>query len=268
MPDEPACSRYHEWISSWVDAELEEAAASAVETHLSQCQACRAYAEAERASKTLVAATYAAPVDVAGLRARIRERLETRSAPKRRWMPVRMPRLAWGALAAVLIATLALGYLALLPKAMVEASPLIRAAASEHVGCMLGQLPLELTTQDKAAVAQWLRARLARPVGLPPMTPEGPATMSPRRAHLAKAQGAQILVERNGRMYSLFVMPVREVSGTLGTQVARAGRDFFVNRLQGHTVVFWRDADGLYCLVSDGEEADVLALAARYAGAS
>jgi hypothetical protein len=54
----------------------------------------------------------------------------------------------------------------------------------------------------------------------------------------------------------------------LGQQISRAGHSFFVSRLEGYTVVFWRDAGLLYCLVSAGAKEEVLSLAARYAGAT
>lgn len=265
-PGGPACSRYREWISSWVDGELEEEATSALETHLSQCEACGAYAEAERASKTLVAATYAVPVEVAGLRARIRKRLQTDSAPGRRWTGVRMPRLAWGALAAALIAALAVGSLTLRPQTVVEASLLVRAAVTDHVECMLGRLPLEVTTSDQAEIGRWLQRRLARPVVLPTLAPEGKSTMSARTARLANVDGSQILFDRRGRMLSVFIMPAAEVPSVPGRPVAHGGREFFVSQVEGYTVVFWRQGDLLYCLVGEGEVEGVLSLAREYAG--
>lgn len=267
-PGEPGCSRYQEWISSWLDGELEVAAASALETHLSQCEACGAYADAERASKTLVAAAYAVPVEVAGLRARIRERLQTGSAPRRRWTVVRMPRVAWGALAAVLIAALAVGSLTLRPRTAVEASPLVRAAVTDHVECMLGRLPLEVTTSDQHEIGRWLQRRLARPVPLPTLAPEGTGRMSTRMARLANVEGSQILFDRRGRMLSLFVMPAAEVSSVPGRLVSRAGREFFVSQVEGYTVVFWRQGDLVYCLVGEGEVEGLLSLAREYAGAA
>lgn len=267
-PGGPGCSRYREGISSWVDGQLEELAASALESHLSQCEACGAYAEAERASKTLVAATYAVPVDVAGLRARIRDRLRTGTAPRRRWTVVRVPRLAWGALAAVLIAALAVGSLTLRPQMAVEASPLMRAAVTDHVECMLGRLPLEVTTSDQAEIGRWLQGRLARPVALPALAPEGKSTMSTRTARLANVDGSQILFDRRGRMLSLFIMPAAEVSSVPGRRVAHGGREFFVSQVEGYTVVFWRQEDLIYCLVGEGEAEGVLSLAREYAGPS
>lgn len=265
-PSGSACSRYHEWISSWVDGELEEEEASALETHLRQCEACGAYAEAERASKTLVAGTYAVPVAVAGLRARIREPLQTGSGPGRRWAAVRVPRLAWGAIAASLIASLAVGYLALRPQIAVEASPLVRAAVTDHVECMLGRLPLEVTTSDQQEIARWLQRRLAQPVALPTLAPEGNGTMSMRVARLANVDGSQILFDRHGRMLSVFIMPAAQVSSVPGRPVAYGGREFFVSRVEGYTVVFWRQDDLVYCLVGEGE--GVLSLAREYAGSA
>ncbi len=267
-PSGSACSRYHEWISSWVDRELEEEAASALETHLRQCEACGAYAEAERASKTLVAATYAVPVAVAGLRARIRERLQTGSAPRRRWTVVRVPRLAWGAIAAILIASLAVGYLALRPQTAVEASPLVRAAVTDHVECMLGRLPLEATTSNQQEIVRWLQRRLGRPVALPTLAPEGNSRMSMRMARLANVDGSQILFDRHGRMLSLFIMPAAEGSSVPGRRVAHGGREFFVSQVEGYTVVLWRQGDLVYCLVGEGEVEGVVSLAREYAGSA
>lgn len=267
-PGGPGCSRYREWISSWVDGELEEEEASALETHLSQCEACGAYAEAERACKTLVAATYAVPVDVAGLRARIRERLQTGSAPRRRWTVIRVPRLAWGALAAVLIAALAVGSLTLRTQTAVEASPLVRAAVTDHVECMLRRLPLEVTTTDQHEIARWLQRRLARPVVLPTLAPDGTGRMSTRMARLTNVDGSQILFDRQGHMLSLFVMPAAQVSAVPGRRVAQAAREFFVSQVESYTVVFWRQEDLVYCLVGDGEVEGVLSFAREYAGSA
>jgi hypothetical protein len=69
-------------------------------------------------------------------------------------------------------------------------------------------------------------------------------------------------------MHSLFVMPVREVSGELGRRVVQAGREFFLSQLEGYTVVFWRRGDLLYCLVADGKEEEALGFAAEYARTS
>jgi len=69
-------------------------------------------------------------------------------------------------------------------------------------------------------------------------------------------------------MLSLFIMPVSEVTGALGRPVPRGGREFFVNEVEGYTVVFWRQGDLLYCLVSDAGQDEVLTFAAEYAGAS
>lgn len=269
MTEDVSCLPYRERITAWVDGELRDPReVAALQAHVRGCDGCRMYAEAEAATKTLVSAGYAVPVEVGGLRARIRERLDAATAPEPRRSPVRVPRLAWGALAAGLVVAVALSYIMLRPLATVEASPLIRAAVTDHVECMLGRLPLEVITTDLAQVDRWLRARLARPVGLPSLASQSGAKMSTRWARLAKAEGAQILVERGGRMLSLFIMPVRETSRTLGRRVVRAGREFFVSQLEGYTVVFWRQGDLLYCLVSDGEEGEVLGFAAEYAGSS
>ncbi len=263
------CPEYRERITAWADGELQDPReVAALKTHMRGCEGCRIYAEAEAATKRLVTAAYAVPVQVGVLRARIREKLDALTVPKPRRSPVLVPRLAWGALAAVLLATLTIGYLTFQPKATVEASPLVRAAVTDHVECMLGRLPLEVTTTDQEEVSRWLLGRLARPIVLPASVPKGEVKMSTRWARLARAEGAQILVDRGGRMHSLFIMPVREVSGTLGRQVTLADREFFVNQLEGYTVVFWRQGDLLYCLVSDREEQEVLGLAAEYAGSS
>lgn len=265
MTNQVSCPEYRERITAWADGELRDLAeVAALEAHLRGCEGCRIYAEAEAATKALVSAAYNVPVEVGALRARIRQRLDVVSVPKPGRLAIRVPRLAWGALAAILLATLAVGYFTLTPKATVEASPLVRAAVTDHVECMLGRLPLEVITTDQEEVSRWLRKRLVRPVGLPVLAPEGEAKMSTRWARLATAEGAQILVERAGHMFSLFIMPVREVSGSLGRRVARAGREFFVNQFEGYTVVFWRRDDLLYCLVSDGAEEEALTLAVEY----
>lgn len=263
------CSEYRERITAWADGELKDPReVAALETHMSGCEGCRFYAEAEAATKALVANAYAVPVEVGAFRARIHERLDAVTIPKLRRSRVWVPRLAWGALAAVLMAGLAVGYLALQPKQAVEAAPLVRAAVTDHVECMLGRLPLEVTTTDQEEVSRWLQGRLVRSVVLPALAPEGEGKMSIRWARLATAEGAQILVDRGGRMFSLFIMPVREAPWGLGRRVAQAGQEFFLNHLEGYTVVFWRQGDLLYCLVADGSEEEVLGFAAKYAGSS
>lgn len=268
MAHEGPCNRYREQITVWVDAELQEPEEVAgLAEHLRGCGGCRVFAEAEAATKPLIAAAYGLPVEVRELRARVRERLDARVTPRHRtWWRVVAPRLAWGALAAILIASLAVGYLTLRPQTTVEASPLVRAAVTDHVECMLGRLPLEVTTSDQHEIARWLQRRLARPVALPTLAPEGTSTMSARTARLANVDGSQILFDRRGRMLSVFIMPAAEVPSVPGRPVAHGGREFFVSQVEGYTVVFWRQGDLLYCLVGEGEVEGVLSLAREYAG--
>lgn len=263
--NEGSCFELRERITAWVDGELTDPReAAGLEAHLAGCERCRGYAEAEATTKTLVATAYTAPVEVGGLHARIRGAIEAATLPKRPPWRLWMPRLAWGALAASLLVAAAAGYLAVRSGRPVEASPLVRAAVTDHVECMLGRLPLEVTTTDPAEVGRWLRERLARPVVLPALASEG--ELSTRWARLAMAEGAQILFDRGGRMLSLFIMPVSEALGALGRPVVRGGRELFVNEVEGYTVVFWRQGDLLYCLVSDGDEEEILGFAAEYAG--
>jgi anti-sigma factor RsiW len=152
--------------------------------------------------------------------------------------------------------------------AAVEALPLVRAAVTDHVECMLGRLPLEVTTSDQHEIARWLQRRLARPVVLPTLAPEGTGTMSTRTARLANVGGSQILFDRRGRMLSLFIMPAAEVSSVPGRRVAQGAREFFVSQVEGYVVVFWRQGDLVYCLVGDGEVEGVLSLAREYAGSA
>lgn len=267
--NESSCLELRERITALVDGELEAGQElAALEAHLRECESCRGYAEAEATTKTLVATAYTGPVEVGGLQARIRGLLEAATPPKRRPWRIWMPRLAWGTLAAGLLAAVAVGYVAVRPEHPAEASPLVRAAVSDHVECMLGRLPLEVTTTDPAEVGRWLRERLARPVVLPALAPEGAGKMSTRMARLAMAEGAQILFDRDGYMLSLFIMPVSEVAGALGRRVPRGELEFFVNEIEGYTVVFWRQGELLYCLVSDAGQDEVLTFAAEYAGSS
>lgn len=261
---EHSCLDLRERITAWVDGELTDPREVAgLEAHLAGCERCRGYAEAEATTKTLVATAYATPVEVGGLHARIRGLLEAATPPKHRPWRLWLARFAWGALAAGLLVVAAIGYLALQPEPSVEASPLVHAAVADHVECMLGRLPLEVTTTDQGEVGRWLRERLARPVVLPPLASEG--ELSTRVARLAAADGAQILFDRGGRMLSLFIMPVQEAPRALGRPVPRGGRELFVNAVEGYTVVFWRQGELLYCLVSDADEGEVLGFAAEYA---
>lgn len=260
-----ACSEYHEHITAWIDGELSDVSLrAALEAHLRDCEACRVYAEAEAATKTLVATKYAEPLEVAHIRARIARALEQAAAARPWWWWVRAPRLAWGLAAAAALVVLALVPLLSPSRRPAEASPLVRAAVSDHVECMLGRLPLEITTTDREEVSRWLRQRLARTVVLPAFAPEGEAKLSTRWARLAAAEGAQVLVDRGGRMFSLFIMRPAELPGELGRAVVHKGRDFFVNHLQGYTVVFWWQGGLLYCLVTDAAEEEALDLAVGF----
>jgi anti-sigma factor RsiW len=165
------------------------------------------------------------------------------------------------------VVSLAVGGLLLRPQPGVEASPLVRAVVTDHVECMLGRLPLDVTTTDQEEVGRWLRQRLAYPVVLPALARAGERSeLSTRMARLGDVESSQVLFDRDGRMLSLFIMPARQVSRVPGRLVARDGREFFVDRFEGYTVVFWRVGDLIYCLVGDGEEASVVGLAAEYAG--
>jgi anti-sigma factor RsiW len=264
---EAPCNRCREQITVRVDGELQEPEeVAALAEHLRDCEGCRVFAAAEAATKQLIAAAYGRPVEVRGLQTRLRKRLDALVMPRRWTWRAAAPRLAWGAIAAILIASLAVAFLTLRPRTAVEASPLVRAAVTDHVDCMLGRLPLEVTTSDQHETARWLQRRLARPVALPALAPEGTSKMSARMARLAGVDGSQILFDRRGRTLSVFIMPATEVPSAPGRPVAHGGREFFVSQADGYTVVLWRQRDLVYCLVGEGE--GVLSLAREYAGST
>ena len=229
-------------LGSFATGELDDAVAERVALHLEQCPTCAQAVESSRSNWAEVRAAYRPGRASDALRSRVR--WSTRLPEPRRW-----PRVALAGGAALIAAVVLLALAALQPPATRRAS-LDHLAVLFHDAYVNGATPLDLRTDDAAALSTEFSRRLKFSLHLPPIA--GPdLTLLGARLVQVGDELALMLAYRQGKdVLSLTVSP--QSAAPLGAGVVQhfRGIDFRSSEQGGHHVVQWTDGQLSYALVS------------------
>jgi anti-sigma factor RsiW len=233
-------------IHLYVDDELPPPEILELEKHLVECRACnaeyqnvRAVVDTVRGAKPLYEVPEGALAAVQAIVAR------------------RQPAAArWSLRAAAVFLALGLGGLAvfwLLPN---RSGQFAAFAADTHLRYAKGAMPLDVISEDPAAVSGWLRARLPFHLELPDYPVE---TGQRKRYHLTGARLLQyvnddvgyLAYEMDGKPISLLLASTA-LAAPSGGDVHRSGRlVFHFSYRKGLKVISWTDGGLHYSLVSE-----------------
>jgi anti-sigma factor RsiW len=235
---------------------LDPKLAAGLETHLRGCERCRS----EEASDEVLTVAL--------------ERIARRRAPdalirslERRWGTPRRPSVAWAArtLAAVSAGAALATALIFGGRGRPSSDPLLAEAVNDHLRLLYAERPMEVESGGVHQVKPWFAGRLDfAPVlafaGDDEFPLQGGAV-----AYFLDRKAAAFAFKRHLHPITLFVFradglswpsplrPLGRVRGTLETQ-------------RGFHVLFWRQDDLGYALVSDVDERELLTLGAKIAG--
>jgi anti-sigma factor RsiW len=191
-------------LDAWLDNELDPATALALEAHVHDCPACRAWLAQRRALLAqLRAAAVRYPVP-AELSARITAQLGAARQPAdARARPARQ--VQWfGALAAGLIVAIG-GFL--LGRSWPRAPDLRAELVSASVRAVLSAHPIDVLSSDHHTVKPWLSAQLPFSPPVPELAAAGDALLGGRVDYLGSMRVAALVYQRGHHQINVYVWP-------------------------------------------------------------
>ena len=248
------CQVVQEILQFYVDGELDEHDRGEVETHLSECAACRAQADHDRRFRAAIRARVPLEPAPASLRRQIEGTLSERPVTRRFSRT-----LIWGSVPAAA----ALGLLITFTWTVTSGfSPLVDEAVTRHSS----EPPVEVSSHDSTEVEDWFRSKVDFNVALPRFRPRTLSLEGARLSNLAERQAALVRYRQGGRRFSLFVITDRgeELSAKRCQRVHR--REICVDERRGYTVIWWRSRGLLYSMVGDAGPSDLLQVLSSASG--
>jgi anti-sigma factor RsiW len=219
---------------SYLDGELEGAAAAEAERHLQDCGSCQALAAAtaDLSDALRGASRYRAPD---GLRARIVARLGRE--------PIRLPaRNFWlGALSGATVSALAAGFalLAILPP---TAASLTQSVADAHARALLSGQTIMVASSNHHTVKPWLAAHAAISPPVADFASQGFVLAGGRMDKVAGSRAAVMVYRHGNHELDLFAWPDR------GASLPQPGMT------HGFRTGFWKSGDLDFAAVSDMDQ--------------
>lgn len=250
------CDEVLRVIDPYLDGELSVVDTLEAHEHFERCETCRRIFESEAALHTRLTQAIRGEDVPAGLRSRIRGRIEG-AAPfrigRRRRLIARL------ALLASAVAVAGLGWLVIDRIAFDHLSPLTAELASKHL--LYTERPgagLEIVTSEPSRMGTWLEGRLGFPIKLAALDQRPERLIGGRISSVADVPAGYVLYDRGGRPISLFVTRRVPVAKRGWTERHVDGAELYVGSLRGIALVWWEDerADRLYAAAStaDAEE--------------
>ena len=249
------CQKLEEtFLHAYVDGEFTVEESAEVKAHLESCPACaRAARRHESYKAAMLRAAGHAPHALDEL---LRERIAEQSERGRWARALRDPRgIAVAAAAVGAAAWFLAGGLAhpLFPRG--------HSLLDDGVALHARALPLDYTASDSTKAQQWIEGKLDFGVRLPRFAP-GPQLQGVRLSHLHEHRAAVVtytIPQADGRRVSLLIVDDPEPQ-LPGAARRIADREVWLSRARGFNVASWRNDEIVYSLISDLDEADVLAL--------
>jgi anti-sigma factor RsiW len=243
-----------EYISLYLDDELQNGERLAVETHVKSCPDCRAALEAERELISAIRSArpvYAAPTS---LRAEVAKRVQRSGS---RSMLFTYPPMI--AASALLFLAAAVFWFATAKPSRQDRTPFVTMAVDNHLRYLKGQLPLEIFSNSPEKISAWFAGKLGFNLRLPDY-PQEPAEPKPYHVEGARLVGfekdyaAYVVYRLNGHPISLVVTSESVARPSGGEEIPWDGLRFHFQSVSGLKVLSWSDNGLTYALVSNLEE--------------
>lgn len=230
------CANAGDWISSYVDNELELARAVEIDKHLRNCADCRrAYEQAAaiRSALRRHAAYFAAPDE---LRAGIRAALRSPAKPA-----ARASRLPWLNLGAALAFAFVMTWGLASYWSQNSAESLLREVVAGHVRSLLADHVTDVASSDRHTVKPWFIGKLDFSPTVRDLAAQGFPLLGGRLDYIDNRPVAALVYRRRQHVINLFTWPAE----TDDNVPAKASSG------QGYQLVNWTALGMFYCAVSD-----------------
>ncbi len=244
-----SCEMSREKIHALLDGELPPPAALEVESHARACPSCAAAYGRLRSLRSALRSEALTFVPPAALEDRVRAGVAAaRRAEGRRGLPLL-------ALAASLLLGVAIGRFLVPLSREGAAPPTAQSIVDAHVRALASGNLTEVASSDQHTVKPWFAGKVPFSPAVKDLASEGFPLLGGRVENVSGAPGAVLVYGRARHVIEVFVH-------VAGRETPRAGSA----EVRGFHVVTWTRGDLVYEAVSDLNEGELSAFAARLAG--
>ncbi len=233
------CREIKKLLDAYVDGELETGRMIEVDTHLEECEGCRAQVLVKRRLKSELF-----DISRAQAPAHLKQQILVLSNRRRRLRTVTA--LAAGPLAAAA----ALLIVFALPEDQVADEPLT-AVVEDIVERHARELPMEVEGTDPKQAASWFRGKVDFPVHAPKLNLQQASFRGARLSNVRSHQAAHMTYNVDGRRLTVMIFNPRTAMLRGGQPVKVGNRDVLLGRRNGYNVAVFLDGDMAYALSSD-----------------
>lgn len=246
------CSESREYVFAFLDNELDTALSIEFQHHLERCPGCAREVEIERAVRgSLGHRLQQDPAESPFDEAKLAQSLNACDRGGwRRGRTHRIRLLATGVAAALLFGGIVISVKPPKTAATNSVTPMADLLVADFDHFLKKGQPLQIRSQDRDTVSDWFREHLRFTVLLPENNGGHCKLIGGRTCRIGGREAAFAMYEMEKTPVSLVVVAVYPDDLAGMTLVSSGGRDHWVDRCQGHTVVAQRRGDLLYAAIS------------------
>lgn len=233
------CAGISRFVDTYIDGEFGEGDRVEFESHLSDCDGCRAKVRLQADWKKAIKAAAPREQAPAALRNRIARSIAREAKPMQTWRQ-------WAVRA--LPAAMAVGLMATFAVSKLQWSPVAADVVAKHQR----NLPIEVSgAGGSEQVRRWYEDKVGFPVRPPQFHNESATLRGGRLASIGDKQAAYLVYDMNGNKVSVFVFDSAEVPMEGRKHVMIGNREVYFDQEHGYNVASYRDRGVGYAIASD-----------------
>ncbi len=238
------CKSIKHYIGAFLDGELKRWKADDVKNHIAACEGCRKEFEIIKGAKSLALKAVKIEKAPSYLRSKIIASIEEKEKQESFierifpliWKPVYT---ASAVAALVLLVVVPMYYFS----GRVSASPIAVKSVSNHLSNTIvdifdGEMSSGMT-------------ELTREFDVPGLSWQGIGSQKVNLHYLKERRVAYIAFERGGHKLSLFIFDINNLKLPEGRVIKEGDKEIFIEIFKGFNVLFWREGNMGYSMVSD-----------------
>lgn len=234
------CKHSQDWMSAYLDGELDASATLQLEMHLAACNQCEAALAQLQALRVAIASQGTRHAAPAHLKHRIGAAIREQSPPRRARAPL-AGRLAWFSAGAAGLSTAAFAVtLALYLQQPSRGEQLDQELVASHFRSLLPNHLADVASSDQHTVKPWFAGKLDYSPPVIDLAPQGYALIGGRLDYLNRRTVAAMVYQHRKHILNLYVWPAAG-----GDAAPRA------DSRQGFQLLRWRQGGMQYSAVSD-----------------
>jgi anti-sigma factor RsiW len=230
-----SCPEFEPLLDAYLDGELPVPEVLKTESHLSECEKCRARYESLQGLRVEIKAARLAYSPPASLRSKVQKAAARSGETRRSWF--------WGAGMAAAAAGLAA--LLLVPRVWVEPERVGQEVLDSHLRSLAAANLVDVPGSDRHTVKPWFQGKLGFSPNVPDLAPDGFPLVGGRVEVIHQQRAAAIVYKRREHVINVFIAESRTAAPG-GTAKA-----------QGYNMISWGDGELSYWAVSDLDAAEL-----------